>query len=88
MTDIDVLMAKAKGLKKAGMPMNAIKKMLEKANGDPLLAMGLYEAEGCAVNVRGGPERRENWNIGYAESWASRYELDENYEFVRKPESD
>lgn len=88
MIDIDVLMAKAKGLKKAGMPMNAITKMLAKANGDPLLAMGLYEAQGCAVNVRGGPEVRASWNMSYAQSWASRYELDENYEFVRKTESD
>jgi hypothetical protein len=88
MAEIDVLMAKAKGLRKAGMPMNAITKMLGQANGDSLLAMGLYEAQGCAVNVRGGPEVRSAWDMSYAKSWASMFELDENYEFVRKPESD
>jgi len=57
----------------SGEGIMSIKKKLEAANGDPLLAIGLLKYEGCLVNFKTGDGSARF--AGMARSWAARLQM-------------
>lgn len=79
--EIAIHKAKVQGLYEFGVAKMDANKLLNKCNGDMLLAAGYERARGCAVNVRGD---REAWNLNYAKSMTEVWMVTDDYKIVQK----
>jgi hypothetical protein len=80
--EIAITVAGVKALREfTGEGMMTCRQALEKAKGDPLLAVGLMQASGQLVNIRGN---REDRDMRMAQSYAEDLELDAEGKICRR----
>jgi hypothetical protein len=80
--EIAIKVAVVKALREfTGEGMMTCRQALDKAKGDPLLAVGLMQASGQLVNVRGNREERD---MRMAQSYADDLQLDADGKISRR----
>jgi hypothetical protein len=79
--NIEIHKAKVQGLHEFGLAKVDANKLLNRFDGDMLMAAGYERAVGCAVNVRND---REAWNLNYAKSMAYVWKVTDDYKIVQK----